>query len=162
MTEKSLERPKIDPLVQHRRDVRRKIILPVLLPALLMIVAVIGLGLLAAYDRISSQQIGVIAACLATICVLLPLVLIMLALDAGAVLTALASGTLKGYLIKPFAILREYTDKTADITAQAAEALTAPIIAVRTQTSFVRNFIMKPLGFLNDENESKEEDDSSS
>jgi len=162
MTEKSLDKPKFDPLVQHRRDVRRKIILPVLLPALLMTLAVIGLGVLVIYDDITSQQIGVIAACLATVCVLLPFVLLMAVFDAAALTTAFASGKAKGYLIKPFAMLRGYVDQANEITTQAAEALTAPIIAVRTQTSFLRNFIMKPLGFLEDESEDEEKNDSSS
>ena len=151
MTEKSLEVPKIDPLVQHRRDVRRKIVLPVLASAMLLILGAIGLGALAFTDNITGQQIGVIAACLVTVFVLIPIVLLLLALDALMLVTAFASGMLRGYLIKPLGLLRGYAEKSAEITAEAAESITAPVIALRTQSAFLRNFVLGPLGFLDDD-----------
>ena len=145
------DKPKFDPLVQHRRDVRRKIVLPVILSAVLLVAVAIGLGVLAIFGDISAQQISVMAACLVTVFVLIPLVLLMLALDAIALLTGFAAGSVRGYLIKPFGLLRGYAEKMSEVTTQAAEAITAPIIAVRTQSAFVRNFILGPLGFLDDD-----------
>jgi len=151
MTDKALEKPQPDPLVQHRRDVRLKIVLPVMLSAVLLISVAIVLGVLAIFGDISSQQIGVMAACLAIVFVLLPLALLMFLVDALALVTGFAAGTLRGKLIKPFALLRGYSEEMSKVTAEAAEALTAPIIAVRTQSAFLRNFILGPLGFLDDE-----------
>ena len=161
MTEKSLEVPQIDPLVQHRRDVRLKIILPVILSALLLVALAIGLGVLAIFGDISGQQINVIAACLVTVCILFPLVLLMLALDAAMLITGFAAGSVRGLLIKPLAQLRGYAEKMSEITAQAAEAVTSPVVAVRAQTAFVRNFILGPLGFLDDEEEDHDKSSSS-
>lgn len=135
-------------LTPQRRDLRRKINLLVLLPALLLVGMAVGLFVLAMLGSLSAQQITVIAAILMVLFVLLPLALLFLILDALLLLMMFGSGWLVRLPAKPLGLVREYTAQGAILTQQTAERITEPVINVRSKLAQGRYLVTAPLELL--------------
>jgi hypothetical protein len=141
-------------LRQHRRDRFRKIYLPVIAPTLLMAIGGVVLFALAVTDTLDPQQIQVMAGCLVTVFVLLPLVIVLLLLDAVFVMAAFGSDSLEKWAQKPLDLLREYTEKGAALTKSASDQVAGPVIDARAQVARLGylTLIQKLLGDARDEN----------
>jgi len=120
---------------KHRRDVRWKIVLPVALPALLLIAFGVLLIVLAATGDLARTQIGIIMSCLATPFVALPLVIL-------CVIPYALFGALAALLGRAYAGARSPLYRAHDITqrmAQKADRLAPkvaqPTIALNTRVT---------------------------
>ncbi|KAB2903980.1 MAG: hypothetical protein KJ064_14750 [Anaerolineae bacterium] len=120
-------------LQKHKREMFRRIILPVLIPVLLLILVAVILFVLAMTDTLTGRQIGVMAAILVVVFVLLPFALIMLGLNAALLYVAFSAGRLPSLAAKPLELARQYTEKGAELTRTHSERLTTPIITTRSK-----------------------------
>lgn len=131
-----------DPIQQHRRDLRRQIILPFMLPVIALVGALVVLFVLVLRGNFSSGQVTVVAAQLMILCILLPTVILFFVLDALLLLLAFGAGTLPRYLRKPFALAQHYSAKGAAQTQVLAAKITAPIINLQSQIAFWRKLVI--------------------
>lgn len=135
-----------DALKKHQRERFRQIILPVVLPLLLLILGLVGLFVLAVLDKISGQQVGVIAWILGVIFVLLPMVLLMAIVNGVMLFLAFGSGHLRGLTVKPLELARQYSEKGAELARTTSERIATPVIMARTQAARWRYTINELIG----------------
>ncbi|MBP8974993.1 MAG: hypothetical protein KBH93_14085 [Anaerolineae bacterium] len=124
---------KADPVAEHRRAVRLKIVGPVVL-AVLALVGVCGALLLAVIGgALESKQITVVMGIVATAFLALPMVLLCLVLYVA--LAALAVLTGRGYARArgPLRVTRRTTERVAQTTAALAPRFARPLIAMNVR-----------------------------
>lgn len=136
-------------LQKHKRETFRQIYLPVVIPVLLLVIFAVGMFALAMTDYVTAREIGVMAGLLGVVCVLLPLVLLMLVLDAALLGLALGAGYLRDFATQPLELAREYSQKGAELAHQTSERLATPIITARTKVAQWRYTISEVLGLPN-------------
>jgi hypothetical protein len=142
-------------ILKHRRQIRRQIVLPVLVPAMLFVGMAIVLFILAMRDDISGQQIGVVAACMTVLFIFIPLFLFLLVADFVLLFLAFGAGGLHGLLTKPLAFVRDTTGQLAAFTQTISGRITAPIINLRVRVARWRYIIWSLLS--NTESEAPDE-----
>lgn len=135
-----------DALQKHRRETFRQIYLPLLIPILLLVIGAVALFVLAMTDTVTGREIGVIAGILVVVFVLLPLVLLMLVLDAVLLFLAFGSGEIHQLTTKPLELARLYTEKGALLARTTSERIATPVITARTKAAQWRYTINELLG----------------
>ncbi|MBI5931375.1 MAG: hypothetical protein HY862_18855 [Chloroflexi bacterium] len=137
----------LDPIVKHRRDFRRKIVLPIALSALGMIFLLFVLPLiLVATDTISKGQIATVSSVLLVICILVPLVLVFLVLDVLFIMLAYGSAKIPAKIYGPLQSVRRLVQRTSSITIRAADKINQPMLAVNVRLARWEYFIGHLLG----------------
>jgi hypothetical protein len=142
-------------LIKHRRQVRRQIVLPVLIPAMLFLGMAFLLFILTRTNDLSGQQIGVVSACMTMLFVFIPLFLCLLVLDFLLLFLAFGTGELGGMLAKPLAFARDATGQLAAFMQTLAQRIADPIINLRVRVARWRVIIWSMLS--NSENEASGE-----
>ena len=135
-----------EPILKHKRDVQRQIILPVILPFVALVVLAIVLFVLAMTDTISGQQIGVAAGILVTLFVLLPMAIVMLIFTALMLILAFGSNNIYIWIRTPLRQMRYYTERGAALTRASAAQLGKPVITMRTQFERVSTGVVNLIG----------------
>lgn len=135
-----------DPLKQHRRDVRRQIVFPLMAVLLALMGLLVGLFALFAGGSVSAQQIGVVAACMMTVFILLPMVIVFLILDAVFVALLVGMEYLPPLIQKPLEKLHQYTARGNKITQDLSQTIAQPIIKARTRSAQARQTLFALLG----------------
>ncbi len=120
---------------KHRRDVRWKIVLPVALPALLLIAFGVLLIVLAATGDLSRTQIGIMMGVLATPFVALPLVILCVIPYALFGALAVAMGRVYAGARGPLYRVRDITHRMAQKTDELAPTVAQPTIALNTRVT---------------------------
>lgn len=143
-----------EPVLKHKRDVQRQIMMPVLFPIILLIVMALVLFGLAMTDNLSGQQIGVVAGILVTLFVLLPMALIMLVFTALMLLLAFGSNNIYLWIRTPIRLMRQYTERGAAITRSTAAQIGKPVINARTRFERVSTGVVNFIGVDDDEQQS--------
>ena len=124
-----------NPIKEHRRDVRWKIVLPVALPALALALFGIGLIVAVAAGALVSAQITVIMGMLATAFIALPLMI--LCLIPYVLLAVSATFVGRGYarVRGPLATARELTQRVAVKTDERAPKVARPFTALNVRVT---------------------------
>lgn len=135
----------IDPITKHRRDVWLRIVLPVGLAAGLLVLTLVVLFTLAVAGILSQEQISTIASIMLSVCVLLPLTLIMMLLAAIFIGMAWAVAKLPGAVTGPLRQLRFRVTGIAASVPGVSTRLVRPLIALDSRLTrweyFVRGLV---------------------
>ena len=119
-----------DPAAKHRRDVWLYMVLPVAGIGVLILLMLIGLFTLAATGQWSAEQIETIAGILMIVCVLTPLVVVMLALNALMVVIAVGTGKIPAALKPALASLRNQSIKANAAVQRLSRSTARPFIGM--------------------------------
>lgn len=135
---------------KHEREVRRQIIFPMVAFVTVLVIGAIVLFVSGVTGTFTGDQIGVVAICLSIICILLPMVVVLLFVDALALLvifSVLADvGSFQRLGRNALDAIRGLTEQVSNTTTSAAEQITNPVIGWRAQLAQGRHFIGRLLG----------------
>jgi hypothetical protein len=122
-----------DPIRQHRRDVWLKIVVPVILPALMLIGVVVILGISAMTGSVESRQVNVVMSAVATCFLALPAVILCLIPSGLLIGAALLVGKGYEYAQTPIRYARRITDQVAAQTNHYAPRVARPFLALNVR-----------------------------
>lgn len=132
---------KRDPIATHRRDVRLKILFPLVGGFVLILAVVIGLGLLVAFGRLTPTQLTTTANIMLVIFILLPLAILFGALSAGMIIIGAASSQLPkwvAFLLRP---VRRLVQRLAGLAQKLVPMTSEPIIFIEKQYTRISTFL---------------------
>ena len=145
-----------DPIAKHRRDVWIKMVLPIAATALVILLVLVMIFTLAVVGTWDAKQIEAVAGIMMIVCFLTPLVLVMLALNAAAVVLAVGAGKIPAGL-RP--VLR-WVRQQSETRATQIEALTLrasrPFISMTTKWERWEQFVRKFGSNLNNDRKTEQ------
>ncbi len=136
----------VDPVAKHRREVWLHIVLPVVLSAGLIVLSVVGLFTAAIAGWISPEQITTISSVLLTICILLPLILVMLLVDIGVLALVWLVSKAPTTITPPMRNLRQKADVSSTWVVRQTERLARPAIAFNARWTRWERFAVGLVG----------------
>ena len=140
--------PVKNPVRKHTREVRWRIVAPVILGAAGLVALCVALAVAVALGKLESKQISIVMGILATVFISIPLVI--LCLVPYALLAALAQLTGQGYAHArgPLRRVRSLSEQVAVTTDKHAPRLARPLIGLNVRLArweHVVRGIMPPL-----------------
>lgn len=132
-----------NPTAKHRRDVWTQMVLPVAGVGLLILLALVGLFTLAAVGTWDAKQIETVASVMMMICILTPLVIVMLVLNAAAAAIAVGTGKIPAVLKPLLEKLRLQTEGVMKMIETLALNSSRPFISIATRWERWQQFILK-------------------
>jgi hypothetical protein len=124
----------LDPVAKHRRDFRRKIILPIAATSAgLIFVLMVLPGILLLTDTISTGHVATVASFLLAICILLPLIIVFLGIDVLFIMLAYGSGKIPAKIYGRLQSVRRLVQRTGDVTVKVMNNINRPLIALNTR-----------------------------
>lgn len=130
-----------DPVAQHRRDVWLYMVLPVVGVGVLLLLMLVGLFTLVVAGTWSAEQIETVASVLMIICVLTPLVVVMLALNALAVVIAVGAGKVPAFLQPLLETSRTMVARIAGLVQRTGDTSARPFISMTARWTRWENFV---------------------
>ncbi len=130
-----------DPIAKHRRDVWLYMVLPVVGVGALILLMLVGMFTLAVAGTWSAQQIETVASVLMIVCILTPLVVMMLGLNAVVVVVAVGAGKVPAVLQPWLETGRQYVEKAANLVQRVSNTSARPFIAFTARWTRWENFV---------------------
>jgi len=121
------------PIQKHRRDVRWKVVAPVVAASAALVLGAALLIVGVATDSLVFEQVSVIMGILGTAFVLLPLVLLCVLPYLVAAALAIGVGQLYARARSPIRATRRFTERVADRTHRTLPRLAHPLIALNAR-----------------------------
>lgn len=125
--------PKINSVKKHRREVLLQIIVPMVLPAVALVILCAGLGIAVAEGTMDDGQITVVMSILATIFIGLPLAILCLIPYILLVVMAYFGGRAYARARTPLRAAHHLSGQIATKTGDYAPKFAQPLIALNTR-----------------------------
>lgn len=129
----SIDSDQINPVRKHKRDVRLRILAPVILPALLLVALCVVLVVSVAADGLSFRQVTVAMGMLFASFLALPLIILCLVPYLLFAASAAGLGLLTGKARKPIRAARQLTGTVATKTHQVAPRVARPLLGLNVR-----------------------------
>lgn len=136
----------VDPVTKHRRELWLYIFLPIALATGVILLSLVVLFVLGVTGVLSAEQINVISSIMLTVCILLPMVLVVIGINVGMIFLAWATRKLPTSITPPLRGIRQTTDKIAETTPKIMSRIANPLIAIQTRWTRWEHFIRGILG----------------
>jgi hypothetical protein len=136
----------VDPIVKHRRDVWLFVFLPVALATGLILLALVVLFIFGVTDILSAEQINVISSIMLTVCILFPLVLVVIGINAAMIFLAWGTRKLPTTITPPLRSIRKTVENISETIPKMMSRITNPLIAISTRWTRWEYFMRGLLG----------------
>ena len=123
----------VDPVVKHQRDVWLFIFLPVALATGLILLALVVLFIFGVTDILSAEQINVISSIMLTVCILFPLVLVVIGINAAMIFLAWGSRKLPMAITPPLRGIRNTVETISEAAPKLMSRISNPLVAISTR-----------------------------
>lgn len=137
-----------DPMHKHRRDVWLQMVLPLVGVGLVLVLLVVGLFTLAVAGTYTAEQIETMAGVMMIVCILLPLAIIMLLLNAAVLALAVGTGKVPAMLLPILEMIRKQTEGVMQQVSKYTTRFAQPIITIDSRWTrweqAVRSFFEPP------------------
>lgn len=124
---------RLDPIVKHRREVRTRLVLPVVVATFLLMLPLAILLILTMTGDLAAQQVNAICSVMAVTCIFVPLILIMLVLDALFIGLAWGSGKINTVAKPLLRAGRRSTESVATLTGTSSRWAGGILIGLETR-----------------------------
>jgi hypothetical protein len=130
-----------DPILRHRRDLRVKILGPIIGATLFILSPVVILSVLLYTGDIDKGQLTTVSAIMAGVCVLFPLVTLMAGLDFVMIMLIWGTEQVPGFLVPVIRWLRKTSQQLANLVQMAIDWVSEPVIFVEKWLTYIGTFL---------------------
>ena len=130
-----------DPIAQHRRDLRLKIVSPIVGATIFVLFPIVILSILLMIGKIEKGQLTTISVIMAGVCVLIPLVTLMAGLDFAMIMLIWGTEQVPAFLVPVVRWLRKTTQQVAALLQTAIDWTSEPVIFVEKWLVYISTFL---------------------
>lgn len=130
-----------DPIVRHRRELRVRIVAPIVVAAVFVLSPIVILALLLNSGEIDRGQLTTVSAIMAGVCVLLPLVVLMAGLDFLMIMLIWGTEKIPAFLVPVVRWLRKTSQQLARLVQMTIDWTSEPVILVEKWMVYIRTFL---------------------
>lgn len=145
-----------EPTQKHRRDVWLQMVLPIVGVGLVLTLLIVGLFTLAVAGTLSAQQIETMASVMMIVCILLPMALVMMLLNALMVIIAVGTGKIPAAMRPMLESVRIQVEKIARTVSTVTTRFAQPFITLDTRWTRWEELVNSFFGGSDTKSRSKE------